>query len=537
MREMLGMVMALVLLGLRPANANIGHCEDEKCFSIHANTANFSAASRACKDQGGNLMSVRTEQTSSALSDLLENSNVTGDFWLGLEYVDARCLDSTGGLKGYKWVTGDDTTHYSNWKIADAVCFSRCVSVSKNAQTWNERSCQEILQGYLCEYDTTEYCHPLGTNASYKTPFGFTSDNLNKIPSGSRTTAQPLGTRHLCVSGAWIQGPWGCEVFGGGCEHDCETTLQGHVCICPVGFKIDMNGVTCSQNDDPCARAGCAQECFSSGATFVCACGPGFQLHADGKACEDINECTDTSACLGAHKQCVNTLGSFKCQCAPGFEDNKAGACVDVDECASGPCEHNCEDTIGSYNCSCGEGFRQPKEDMHKCERYCPTFECPADCDVNNNAQCHCPYGFIVEDDTCFDIDECDSGSCDQVCENTPGSYVCSCEEGFRLIDNGICVKDEFEGSGTSDPFDSFTPTSRPPAAKRASLSAGSLLGIMVCTVISILLLVCLVHCVRKKMHHYDVYKGHDEIYDFQQVIIDKTTYLSYPNRYLKRET
>ncbi|KAI7799853.1 thrombomodulin [Triplophysa rosa] len=537
MREMLGMAMALVLLRLRSASANNGYCADEKCFSIHASAASFSAASHACKEKGGHLMTVRTEQTSSVLSDLLENSNVTGDFWLGLEYVDARCLDSTGGLKGYKWITGDDTTHYSNWKITDAVCFSRCVSVSKNAQTWHERSCQEIIQGYLCEYNNTEYCHPLlGTNASYETPFGFTSDNLKKIPCGSNGTAQPLGTRHMCFYGTWIQAPWSCEVFGGGCEHKCEKTPQSHRCICPAGFKIDMNRVTCSQNDDPCARAGCAQECFSSGATHVCACGPGFQLHADGKTCEDINECTDTSACPGANKECVNTLGSFKCPCAPGFE-NEGGACVDVDECAAGPCEHDCVNTKGGYNCSCGEGFKQSTEDVHKCKMHCPTFECPADCDPNNNAQCECPDGFLLEDERCVDIDECDSGSCDQGCENTPGSFACSCSEGFRLLENGMCVTDEFEGSGTSDPFDLFKPTSRPPAVKPASLSAGSLLGIMVCTVISILLLVCLAHCVRSKMHHYDVHKGHDEIYDFQQVIIDKNTHLSYPNRYLKRET
>lgn len=527
------MAMALVLLRVRTANADNGYCADGKCFSIHANTASFDAASRACKEKGGHLMTVRTEQINNVLSDLLENT--TGDFWLGLEYVDARCLDSTGGLKGYKWITGDDTT-YSNWKTADAVCFSRCVSVSNHTLEWNERACEEIIQGYLCEYINTEYCDPLGTDASYETRFGFTRENLKEIPDGSNGTAQPLGTRHVCLSGTWIQAPWNCEVFGGGCEHECVKTSQGNQCMCPAGFKVDINGVTCSQKDDPCVRAGCAQECSTSGGTFVCACGPGFQLRADGKTCEDINECIDKSACPGANKECANTLGSFKCQCAPGFED-AGGTCVEVDECLLGPCEHDCVNTVGSYMCTCGDGFRQSTEDMHKCKMYCPTFECPAECDPNNNYQCNCPDGFVLEDEHCVDIDECDSGSCEQGCDNTPGSFKCSCKEGFRLIENGDCLQDESEGSGTSDPFDLLKPTSRTPAVKPASLSAGSLLGIMVCTVIAILLLVCLGHCIRSKMNHYDVHKGHDEIYDFQQVIIDKNTHLSYPNRYLKRET
>ena len=40
----------------------------------------------------------------------------------------------------------------------------------------------------------------------------------------------------------------------------------------------------------------------------------------------------------------------------------------------------------------------------------------------------------------CFaDINECqtDNGGCSQTCENTNGSYHCSCSEGYQLTDNG----------------------------------------------------------------------------------------------------
>ena len=40
------------------------------------------------------------------------------------------------------------------------------------------------------------------------------------------------------------------------------------------------------------------------------------------------------------------------------------------------------------------------------------------------------------------DIDECAEGTsgCRQVCENTSGSYTCSCQLGYRLAsDNRIC--------------------------------------------------------------------------------------------------
>ena len=44
------------------------------------------------------------------------------------------------------------------------------------------------------------------------------------------------------------------------------------------------------------------------------------------------------------------------------------------------------------------------------------------------------------------DIDECNEnmGGCEQLCSNTPGSYVCSCRAGYRLASddqtcNGNC--------------------------------------------------------------------------------------------------
>ena len=40
------------------------------------------------------------------------------------------------------------------------------------------------------------------------------------------------------------------------------------------------------------------------------------------------------------------------------------------------------------------------------------------------------------------DIDECNStrvSRCDQICENILGSYKCSCEKGFNLVNRSRC--------------------------------------------------------------------------------------------------
>ena len=39
------------------------------------------------------------------------------------------------------------------------------------------------------------------------------------------------------------------------------------------------------------------------------------------------------------------------------------------------------------------------------------------------------------------DIDECELGYCNHFCNNTVGSFICSCQDGYALQDdNRICV-------------------------------------------------------------------------------------------------
>lgn len=51
---------------------------------------------------------------------------------------------------------------------------------------------------------------------------------------------------------------------------------------------------------------------------------------------------------------------------------------------------------------------------------------------------CHCHEGYHGNPETrdkCQDIDECarNNGGCEQVCENTIGSFKCSCSKGYAL--------------------------------------------------------------------------------------------------------
>lgn len=49
--------------------------------------------------------------------------------------------------------------------------------------------------------------------------------------------------------------------------------------------------------------------------------------------------------------------------------------------------------------------------------------------------RCYCPYGKKPEANKCVDADECEwDETCAQICENTPGSFKCSCVSGYQSV-------------------------------------------------------------------------------------------------------
>ncbi|XP_063078327.1 thrombomodulin [Engraulis encrasicolus] len=527
----LSLGVILLLAFFSKVESHIGICVGYQCFVVRKDSADFSAANEVCKSTGGHLQAVRTNASSNAISTLLPG--LTGDFWIGLHGI---CSSSASGLRGYKWITGQDEADFVNWASDDTACLAsqQCVTVSSDNLKWRGRGCTDKPTGFICEYAFDMACQPLqpGTHTQiemYKTPYDFEAPHLDSLPMGSLAKLSN-GEKHVCV-GDWINAPWGCEVLNGGCEHKCTSVNGQPTCTCPPGSLVDSNGWSCSVDAaDPCEGAQCQHTCLPQSGTFVCLCDQGYALDADGKSCKDVDECVDKRICAGDHTRCENIVGSFACVCEQGFEMEK-GICVDINECASAPCEHNiCNNTEGSYTCSCADGYKISDEDPHMCELHCPQQVCPAVCDPNDTFMCFCPDGFVRDkgpngEPLCVDIDECEFNLyCDQFCENSFGGYTCSCGEGYELKKGYECEPLYGPETPTSPTVDTTTTTStityRPTTESPKKVTAGALLGIIVCIVCALLAMVWLAHhCMKRRNEHslLDARKSND-LHDLQQI-------------------
>ncbi|CAL1547123.1 unnamed protein product, partial [Lymnaea stagnalis] len=161
----------------------------------------------------------------------------------------------------------------------------------------------------------------------------------------------------------------------------------------------------------------------------------------------DIDECKlDNMPCT---QGCNNTEGYFNCYCYPGYMMES-----DTVSCKGISCEvpfygDNCKQTCdcngrGSCNtvkgCVCDVNWTGVNCDIDVDECALPDA-CPEGqlCEnTNGSFTCSCPIGYIMEGGFCKDVDECFSlltnGTCNlqtEVCINTVGSYRCECKHGY----------------------------------------------------------------------------------------------------------
>ncbi|XP_068130616.1 adhesion G protein-coupled receptor E2-like isoform X2 [Hyperolius riggenbachi] len=156
-----------------------------------------------------------------------------------------------------------------------------------------------------------------------------------------------------------------------------------------------------------------------------CPCMDGYSYNQSLQACTDIDECNSLGHNCGAHTRCENTDGSYFCTCEAGF--------------------HRAEVSDAEF-CPSNEKTNNTCSDIDECA------EEPEICGPNSSCEntlgsytCSCLPGFKQNFSSCVDIDECaeEPEICgpNSSCGNTLGSYTCSCLPGFKQ-NSSSCVGD-----------------------------------------------------------------------------------------------
>jgi hypothetical protein len=240
----------------------------------------------------------------------------------------------------------------------------------------------------------------------------------------------------------------------------------------------------------PCGNSWCnpRESCVPVGNTVEellsnkenCVCKDGWT----GESCmEDIDECKELDPCSFPGGYCVDHSpedGRYSCGCDTslggwqvGTTSNEHGptSCVDVNECLRDdacPPNAKCINSEGSYDCICNEGFTgdgktkctsiesegdsevtDPNDSLPSCDDM-NCDESTSYCDLmETKPLCLCLPGFFAAKVglRCHDDDECqdsEKNNCHRhaSCINLPGTFSCSCLDGYI---------DTFDGANGTD--------------------------------------------------------------------------------------
>uniref|UniRef100_H9GLL5 Uncharacterized protein n=1 Tax=Anolis carolinensis TaxID=28377 RepID=H9GLL5_ANOCA len=361
-------------------------CSAEACFAVYFQRRTFLEAWRSCRELGGNLATLKRDQEASQVGHLLRSQAEPRTerprrlFWIGLQRPPRQCHPQRP-LRGFAWTTGDQDTGYTNWassavgSSAAGCSAPRCVVLDDVDLEWIEGSCTVPVDGFLCRFAFRGMCPGLdgvsgdvrgldgvrGLRAvSYSTPFGPSGPGLTFVPFGTVAAVVCAGTD---PSGARFPTPGGCEGDNGGCQQLCLDEADddgvdgGYSCECHDGYYLLPDGHSCAESfsdHDPCP---CPFGCQASpDGSQHCQCPAGYEPSDDHRDCLDVDECAD----VPCEHQCENTEGSFLCRCHLGFgpSEEDPGQCADTDECQfPGVCQQMCVNYVGGFECYCTEGY------------------------------------------------------------------------------------------------------------------------------------------------------------------------------------
>lgn len=381
----------------------------------------------------------------------------------GYAFVGGTCVDVNECTAGASNPCGVGTCQNGQGTYA-----CNCPSGYQQSTGANGTTCADIDE---CSANPS-LCAP-GTCSNSAGSFSCTCGNGYRLSSDGRSCLnidECAESQYLCATGAGVR-PAG----------QCVDTPGSFYCSCPGGFQATTGNQSCVDVDE-CAqpgRCGAGQYCVNSLGAYSCNSCPAGQAPSGG-GCVDVNECTAGSqnpcgSMVGV--SCTNVLNNgYACTCPSGYVSTGGTApqCVDVNECTTnnGGCSQTCTNTQGGVACGCNAGYQLAADgktcnDVNECLANNGGCSPYATCANNTGAAptCTCQSGYSGNGTTCSDVNECSAtaslcgSAAAGTCQNTTGSYQCSCNAGYSLQTvNGVpkCV-DVDECAAATNPCGSGT--------------------------------------------------------------------------------
>nr|XP_003923777.1 layilin isoform X1 [Saimiri boliviensis boliviensis] len=177
------LVLAGLLVGLRAATGRLLSASDldlrggqqvcrggtqRPCYKViyfhdTSQRLNFEEAKEACRRDGGQLVSIESENEQKLVEKFIENLMASdGDFWIGLRRRAEKQSNSTACQDLYAWTDGS-TSQFRNWYVDEPSCGSEvCVVMYHQPSApagiggpymfqWNDDRCN-MKNNFICKY-------------------------------------------------------------------------------------------------------------------------------------------------------------------------------------------------------------------------------------------------------------------------------------------------------------------------------------------------------------------------------------------------
>ncbi|XP_064457274.1 hemicentin-1-like isoform X2 [Ornithodoros turicata] len=233
---------------------------------------------------------------------------------------------------------------------------NKCQGETSQFTTCNERPCE--VYGSWSQWSSWSHCSVScggGTKSRTRTCHALPPSIGGRSCIGNAIQVDFCNPQSCPIHGDWSNwSRWGqCSVScGGGKRRRFRTcnnpvpTHGGRSCMGDDADEADCASTPCPDINECLVEEICQHQCLNTDGSYNCLCPHGYRVSDDGVTCQDIDECTEHHIITCEEGQsCFNIRGGYKCidlSCPPGY----------LRDAEDGPCKLNCQRS--QDNCSHG---------------------------------------------------------------------------------------------------------------------------------------------------------------------------------------